>query len=102
MWKLEGTVRSQNANNVQNYFACFQNYTQKEVLNISKLDLLLVSPLLGNIHYLEGANTKHNYKGRGVQFLVKIVTYHQPLGLNFWYYHQVYDNNNSFHYTISP
>ena len=42
MWKLEGTVRSQNANNVKNYFACFQNYTQEYVLKIRNIDLFLI------------------------------------------------------------
>ena len=39
--KSEGIICPQKANNVQNYFSCFRNYTQEEVLNMSKLELFL-------------------------------------------------------------
>ena len=38
---------------------------------------------------LEGGNTKQNYKGRDVEYLVKLFKYHQPFGLNFGYCYQV-------------
>ena len=40
--KSEGIIWPQKANNVQNSFSCFRNYTQEEVLNMSKLELFLI------------------------------------------------------------
>ena len=42
VWKPEGIICPRKANNLQNYFACFRNYTKDEVLKMSKLDLFLV------------------------------------------------------------
>ena len=49
---------------------------------------------------LDGANTKHNYKGRDGQSLMKIFTYRNPFGLHFRYRHQVKNNNNRRQYSI--
>ena len=46
MWKSEGVICTPKANNVQNYFSCFQNYTEEEVLNMIKLDIFLFYFLL--------------------------------------------------------
>ena len=50
---------------------------------------------------LEGGNTRHNYKGRDGESLVKIFKYRKPFGLYFKYYHQVEDHNNRLHSDVS-
>ena len=42
VWKSEGIIFPRKANNLQNYFACFRNYTQEEVPKTRKLEILLV------------------------------------------------------------
>ena len=42
MWKSEGIIFPCKANNLQNYFVHFWNYTKEEVLKMRKLELFLV------------------------------------------------------------
>ena len=50
---------------------------------------------------LDIANTRREYKGRDGQYLARIFKYRQTFGLQFCYHHQVDDNNNIRHATIS-
>ena len=56
--------------------------------------------LLGTIDELKGSNTKHNYKGRGGQPVVKIFSYRQLFLLHLWCRHQVENHNTRCHYPI--
>ena len=47
VWKPAGIIYPCRANNIKNHFTCFWNYTQEEVLYMIKLEIFLVSPLLG-------------------------------------------------------
>ena len=42
VWKPEGIIFPRKVNNLQNYFACFWNYTKEEVLRMIKLELFLI------------------------------------------------------------
>ena len=42
MWKSEGIVFPQKANNIQNYLACFCNYMQEEVVKMSNIKIFFV------------------------------------------------------------
>ena len=42
VWKSEGIICPRKAKDLQNYFACFRNYTKEDVLKIRKLDIFLV------------------------------------------------------------
>ena len=50
---------------------------------------------------MDGADTRQEYKGRDGQSLYRLFKYRQPFGLHFRYRHQVYDNNNRRHASIS-
>ena len=42
LWKPEVIIFPCKADNIQNYFACFHNFTKEEVLNMIKIDIFLV------------------------------------------------------------
>ena len=51
MWKPKNIIFPRKVNNLQNSFACSQNYTEY-VLNIIKLDILLVLFLVGYLNII--------------------------------------------------
>ena len=56
----EGIVFPQKSNNVQNHFAGFRNYTQKEVLHLINIKLFLVFFLLGTLDNVKRYRINHN------------------------------------------
>ena len=50
MWKSGRIICLKKANNVQNHFTCFWNYTQEEVMNMRKLDLILAPSHVAYLH----------------------------------------------------
>ena len=63
MWKSEGIICHCKANNVQNDFAFFWNYTQEEVPNMSKLELFLVFFPVGYLDTILILETNEVLKG---------------------------------------
>ena len=62
MYKSEIIICPRKANNLQNYFACFRNYTKDEVLKMSKLDLFLVLFRVGYLNTILIPKTKKVFK----------------------------------------
>ena len=58
MCKSEGIICPPKGNNLQNLFACFQNYTKEDVLNMNKIEIFLVFFTVGYLDTILIPETK--------------------------------------------
>ena len=63
--------------------------------------VILTMTTYGTLEYLEGSDTHHRYKGEGGELVTKRFNYREVFRNHFNSRHQVDDNKNWRHYTIS-
>ena len=69
-------------------------------INYTKYMMLMIT-IYGTLENLEGSDTQWRYKGAGEKLVTKRFNYCEVFGKNFNYRHQVDNNNNQCHSTIS-
>ena len=63
--------------------------------------VMLMMKTYGTLEYLEGSDTQRRYKGAGGELTTKRFNYCEVFGSHFIYRHQVDENSNWRHSTIS-
>ena len=63
--------------------------------------VMLMMKTYGTLEHLEGSDMQRRYKGAGGELATKRLNCCEVFGNHFNYRHQVDDNNNRRHYTIS-